>query len=369
MGIDVSLFKSIYNNKRVLVTGHTGFKGSWLVLWLLQLGAKVVGYSQSVLQEPNHYNKLGLDIKSIIGDIRDGEKVNRVFREEQPEIVFHLAAQSLVRHSFKDPVETFTTNVIGTVNVFEAARRANSVQAIINVTSDKCYKNNEWQWGYREIDAIGGHDPYSASKGCSELITNCWRNSFFNTNTYTNPHGTLICSARAGNVIGGGDWAADRIIPDIIRAVSRNEKVKIRNPKAARPWQHVLEPLSGYLLLGQKLLEGNTEYADSWNFGPSEDGHVVVENIVAQAQKAWPTIQYELDITTGHPHETTLLKLDCSKARDRLGWHPVWNHNIAIEKTINWYKRFYESNEVLSWVDLNCYIQDACDKNIEWACK
>ena len=245
------MFNRIYHNKRAIITGYNGFKGSWLALWLLQMGAKITGYSLPPPTEPNHFHLLDMDINSIIGDVRDAEKVKQVFKEHRPEIVFHLAAQPIVKLSYKDPVETFSTNVMGTINIFESSRECDSVCAIVNVTSDKCYENREWPWGYREIDHLGGYDPYSASKGCSEIITRCWRNSFFNLKDYGSAHNTLLASGRAGNVIGGGDWAIDRLIPDIIRAASQNEKVKIRNPDATRPWQHVLEPLSGYLLLGQ----------------------------------------------------------------------------------------------------------------------
>ena len=255
VGRRYDMFNQIYNNKRVLITGHTGFKGSWLALWLSQMGAKITGYSLQPPTEPNHFYLLSMGINSIIGDIRDTDKLKQVFKEQQPEIVFHLAAQPIVRLSYKDPVETFTSNVMGTVNVLEASRESGTVRAIVNVTSDKCYENREWPRGYREMDSLGGYDPYSASKGCAELITSCWRNSFFNLKDYGSAHHTLLASGRAGNVIGGGDWAIDRLIPDIVRSVEQNEKVKIRNPHAIRPWQHVLEPLSGYLILAQKLYE------------------------------------------------------------------------------------------------------------------
>ena len=319
------MFNRIYHNTRVLITGHTGFKGSWLALWLSTMGANVTGYSLPPPTEPNHFDLLGLDINSIIGDIRDAEKLKRVFKEQQPEIVFHLAAQPIVRFSYKDPVETFSSNVMGTINVFEASRESGTVRAIVNVTSDKCYENREWPWGYREIDPLGGYDPYSASKGCAELITSCWRNSFFNLKDYGSTHHTLLASGRAGNVIGGGDWAADRLIPDMMRAVSQNGKVKIRNPHATRPWQHVLEPLSGYLLLGQRLLEGRKEFAEAWNFGPSDDGNATVEEIVGQVKKAWPKIDYEIQCDSDQPHEAGMLRLDCSKARAKLQWRPVWD--------------------------------------------
>jgi len=361
------MFNRIYHNKRVLITGHTGFKGSWLALWLSQMGAKITGYSLQPPTEPNHFQLLDIGINSIIGDICDAGKVKQVFKEQQPEIVFHLAAQPIVRLSYKDPVETFAINVMGTINVFEASRASGMVRAIVNITSDKCYENREWTWGYREIDPLGGHDPYSASKGCSELITSCWRNSFFNLNDYRSAHNTLLASGRAGNVIGGGDWAVDRLIPDMMRAVTQNEKVKIRNPHATRPWQHVLEPLSGYLLLGQKLLEGRKEFAEAWNFGPFEGGNATVGEIAGQIKMFWPKIDYEIDTSPNQPHEAGMLRLDCSKSRTKMQWKPVWDGKTAVEKTALWYRAFYESNEVQSLEDLYKYITDAKCKHIVWA--
>jgi CDP-glucose 4,6-dehydratase len=361
------MFNKIYHNRKVLITGHTGFKGSWLALWLSQMGAHVTGYSLQPPTEPNHFQLLDLNINSVIADIREADKLKQVFVEQQPEIIFHLAAQAIVRRSYKDPVETFSSNVLGTVNVLEAARACSSVRAIVIVTSDKCYENKEWPWGYRENDALGGYDPYSASKGCAEIVTNCWRNSFFNPKDYNAKHSTLLASTRAGNVIGGGDWASDRLIPDIMRAVHQNEKVKIRNPKATRPWQHVLEPLSGYLLLGQKLLEGRKEFADAWNFGPSEEENVSVGEIVVQVKSVWPKIDYEIHQTPDQPHEAGLLHLDCSKARTKLRWIPAWTGNDAVVKTAQWYRAFYESNTIQSLENLKLYIADAQHKHIAWA--
>lgn len=361
------MFNKIYQNRKVLITGHTGFKGSWLALWLTQMGAKITGYSLQPPTEPNHFQVLDLDSNSIIGDIRDADKLKQVFKEKQPEIVFHLAAQAIVRQSYREPLDTLTSNVIGTANVLEAARTCDSVRAIVIVTSDKCYENKEWEWGYREVDALGGYDPYSASKGCAEIITSCWRNSFFNLKDYGNTHQTLLASARAGNVIGGGDWAQDRLIPDIMRAVHQNEKVKIRNPNATRPWQHVLEPLSGYLLLGQKLLEGRNEFADAWNFGPSEEENVSVGEIVHLVKKVWPKIDYEINQMPDQPHEAGLLRLDCSKARAKLKWSPVWDGIDTIEKTTLWYKNFYEYGKILSIDHLHRYIEDAKSKHIAWS--
>ena len=361
------MFNHIYHHRKVLITGHTGFKGSWLSLWLLRMGAEITGYSLQPPTEPNHFNLLNLDIVSIIGDVRDTEKLKQVFTERQPEIVFHLAAQPIVRLSYMDPVATFTSNVIGTINVLEAAREIGTVRAIVNVTSDKCYENREWLKGYKETDPLGGYDPYSASKGCSELLTGCWRNSFFNLKNYGGAHHTLLASARAGNVIGGGDWAVDRLIPDVIRAVSRNETVKIRNPNAIRPWQHVLEPLSGYLLLGQKLLEGRKEFAEAWNFGPSGDGSVTVGEMVDQIKEAWPKINYEINKTPDQLHEASMLRLDCSKALTKLQWTPVWEGAVAVEKTVQWYRAFYESLSIRSLDDLQSYVAASKSKHIVWA--
>lgn len=362
------MFKDIYKNKRVLITGHTGFKGSWLALWLSQIGANIIGYSLLPQTDPNHFQLLNIvDIKSVTGNIRDVDKLKQIFRKHQPEIVFHLAAQAIVREGYKDPVTTFSSNVMGTVNVLEAARCVDTVRAIINVTSDKCYENQEWSWGYREIDPLGGYDPYSASKGCCEIITGCWQNSFFNPKDYGKTHQTLLASARAGNVIGGGDWASDRLIPDIMRAIHKHEKVKIRNPHATRPWQHVLEPLSGYLLLGQKLLDGEKDFAEAWNLGPLDDRNITVEEIVQKIKKIWPRMDYKITKTPHQLHEAGLLRLDCSKAKTKLKWKPAWTSDEAIGKTALWYKDFYESGITLSLEHINNYISDAKTKRIPWA--
>jgi CDP-glucose 4,6-dehydratase len=361
------MYDNIYQKRNVIVTGHTGFKGSWLALWLSQLGANTTGYSLHPPTKPNHIQLLNINMNSIIGDICDIEKLKQVFQEQKPEIVFHLAAQSIVRQSYSDPIETFTSNVLGTVNVLEAARASGTVRAIVNITSDKCYDNREWHWGYREIDKIGGYDPYSASKGCSEIITSCWRNSFFNPKDYQTKHQTLLASARAGNVIGGGDWAHDRLIPDIMRAVSQSKKVTIRNPRAIRPWQHVLEPLSGYLILGQKLLDGRKEFADAWNFGPSETENISVGEIVRQVKRFWPKVEYEIHQDVNQPHEAHLLILDCSKARTKLNWRPVWNGQTTVGNTVQWYKNYYESQSIISAEQIKKYIADAQSINVAWA--
>jgi CDP-glucose 4,6-dehydratase len=362
------MFQNIYENRRVLVTGHTGFKGSWLTLWLSQLGARVVGYSLAPPTKPSHFELLERGaLHSLTGDVRDLPALAAVFREHRPEIVFHLAAQAIVRASYREPLETLASNVIGTAHVLEAARAAASVAALVIVTSDKCYENREGAGGCREEDPLGGYDPYSASKGCAELVTNCWRSSFFNPKDYGRTHGTLLASGRAGNVIGGGDWAADRLVPDIMRAADRGEKARIRNPRSTRPWQHVLEPLSGYLLLGQKLLEGRPEFAAPWNFGPSEAENMTVGEIVDQASRLWPAIGGQADPNPERPHEAASLGLDCSRARTCLQWLPVWTARQAVERTTLWYRAYYESREIQSERHLAQYVAEARQMNIPWA--
>jgi CDP-glucose 4,6-dehydratase len=362
MGVNMqNLFGGIYKNKTVLITGHTGFKGSWLIFWLIKMKAYVIGFSKDIPTNPAHFellqkNNYLKDLIDIRGDIRDGKKLNEVFKEYNPDIVFHLAAQPLVRYSYKNPIETYETNVIGTLKVFEACKEAD-VKAIINITSDKCYENKEWVWGYRENDALGGYDPYSSSKACSEILTNSYRNSFFNLDEYKKTHNTLLASCRAGNVIGGGDWAEDRLISDIVKATVINKKVMIRNPNATRPWQHVLEPISGYLLLGQKLLEGKKEFAGAWNFGPFNEGNIKVIDVLNECKKQWDKIRFEID-NKQHFHEAQFLKLDCNKANFYLKWHPVWNSKKAIKKTIIWYKEFYENNDIITQQQLEEFIKD-----------
>ena len=361
-----NLFSGIYKNKTVLVTGHTGFKGSWLVYWLNQMGAKVVGYSLESPTTPNHIELLNLDINSIIGDIRDLDKLNQTFETYKPDIVFHLAAQPLVRLSYENPIETYETNVIGTLKVFEACRKTN-VKAIVNITSDKAYENKEWIWGYRENDPMGGYDPYSSSKGCADILASSYRNSYFNISEYKTKHNTLLATCRAGNVIGGGDWAKDRLITDIMISVSQGKKVSIRNPKATRPWEHVLEPLSGYLHIGQKLLEEKVEFAEAWNFGPSDEGSITVEEVVKNVKKHWNKIDYEINRDPNQLHEANLLKLDCSKAHILLKWKDVWDSETTFEKTVKWYKSYYEEDKnILTKDDLDSYVFDAKTKCLEW---
>jgi CDP-glucose 4,6-dehydratase len=362
-----SLFGGIYKDKRVLVTGHTGFKGSWLAKWLQLMGAEVFGYSLKPPTIPNHISLLNLNIKSVEADIRDLKKLSNYITEIRPDIVFHLAAQALVRVSYANPFETYTTNVIGTLNLFEACRNAGSVKAIINVTSDKCYENREWIWGYRENDPMGGFDPYSSSKGCSELLTSSYRNSYFNLSGFGTQHHLLLASARAGNVIGGGDWAKDRLIPDLIKAASGNMTVTIRNPGATRPWQHVLDPLSGYLILGWKLLERKKEFAEAWNFGPENENNLSVEEVVDLSKKYWDKLEAKYSKGNSEHHEAGLLMLDCSKANKLLKWRYVWGIEESVQKTISWYKKYYENNKVMTNKDIREYADDAVKQNLIWA--
>ncbi|BBO99911.1 CDP-glucose 4,6-dehydratase [Sulfuriferula nivalis] len=343
---------AFWSGKTVLVTGHTGFKGGWLSLWLQSMGAKVVGFALAPPTHPSLFLAANVadGMVSIEGDIRDYAAVLAVFKQHQPEIVIHMAAQALVRYSYANPVETYATNVMGTVHLFEAARQTGSVRAIVNVTSDKCYENREWVWGYRENEPMGGYDPYSSSKGCAELVTSAYRNSFFNPQDYAH-HGVAVASARAGNVIGGGDWAEDRLIPDIIRAITQGEPVRIRSPHAIRPWQHVLEPLSGYLVLAQKLYEAGVAYADAWNFGPNETDAKPVQWIVEQLTQNWGEgASWVLD-EGEHPHEAHYLKLDCSKAKARLNWHPRWQLEDALQAIVDW-QRAYQAGRDMRVVTL-----------------
>lgn len=362
-----ALFGGIYNHKKVLVTGHTGFKGSWLVYWLHKMGAEVYGYSLAAPSETNHIGLLDLEIAEEIADIRDLDKMSAFVEKVQPEIVFHLAAQALVRESYEAPIDTFSTNVMGTLNVFEACRKVKSVKVIVNVTSDKCYENKEWVWGYRENEAMGGYDPYSASKGCAELLASSYRNSYFNTDNYKKTHNVLLGCVRAGNVIGGGDWAADRLIPDIVRAASENEKVQIRNPKATRPWQHVLEPLSGYLTLGWNLLNEKKDYADGWNFGPDNRSNLSVDEIITLSKKEWDKVEVSYSHNPADHHEANLLMLDCSKANKLMKWKPVWDIDATLNKTIGWYKSFYLDGKVNTDRDLTDYVSSAKQAEIIWA--
>ncbi|MGD0960581.1 MAG: CDP-glucose 4,6-dehydratase [Methylomonas sp.] len=331
---------AFWNGKRVLLTGHTGFKGSWLSLWLQSLGADVVGYALAPSTLPSLFEiaDLGKGMTSIIGDIRDLESLLAVFAKHKPEMVIHMAAQPLVRYSYQNPVETYATNVMGTVNMLEAVRNTPGVKAVVNITTDKCYENREWVWSYRENEPMGGYDPYSNSKGCAELVSAAYRSSYFNADGYTQ-HGVALATVRAGNVIGGGDWAQDRLIPDILAAFEQGKPVNIRNPRAIRPWQHVLEPLRGYLTLAERLFEHGASFAESWNFGPNDQDAKSVGWIVGQMAAMWGNeAQWRID-TSEHPHEANYLKLDISKARSRLNWHPEICLNDALQLIIDWSKQ------------------------------
>lgn len=355
------MFNNIYENKKVFLTGHTGFKGSWLALWLNQLGAKVCGYSLAPNTVPSMFNVLGIENKiekSVIGDILDNITLEKAMSDFEPDIVFHLAAQPLVRLSYSEPVLTYKTNVIGTLNVLEAARKCKSVKVFVNVTTDKCYENKEINRGYKEDEPMGGHDMYSSSKGCVEIMSSSYRRSFLqNDGSYA------MATARAGNVIGGGDWALDRLIPDCIRAINNNEKIEIRNPIAVRPWQHVLEPLSGYLLLGEKLLEDGKIYAEGFNFGPNEDSVLKVADVAQKVIEFYG--QGEVVIhKKDNLHEAGLLMLNIEKAKKVLNWSPVYTPNQAIEKTVEWYKHFYANDTDMYYFTLNQISEYT--KNINW---
>ncbi len=361
------LFGGIYLNKKVLVTGHSGFKGSWFCKWLELMGAEVLGYSLEPDTKPNHFENLDLKCKSIFCDIKDIQKLENTILEFKPEIIFHFAAQPLVRVSYLQPYETIQTNIVGTANLLEIIRKVNFVKAFINITSDKCYENKEIEnKAYVESDSLGGYDIYSASKACSELITSSYRDSFFNLDNYKNTHNTLIATCRAGNVIGGGDWSLDRLIPDIIKSIVERKKVLIRNPNAIRPWQHVLEPLSGYLLVGQSLLEEKKEFARAWNFGPEKDSEIYVEDLVKKIKKYWDSFEYEIEQNKSNPHEANFLKLDSSLAKNKLEWKPIFDIDKCLEKTIFWYKEFYEENKINTIEDIQEFIIEAKRKKLKW---
>jgi len=326
--------QAFWQGKKVFLTGHTGFKGGWLALWLKKLGAEVYGYALSPPTTPNLFTIANINSDmavSTIADIRDLSALTKAIQAAQPDVVFHLAAQPLVRQSYLDPVETYSVNVMGTVNLFEVVRKTPSIKAIVNVTTDKCYENREWIWPYREDEAVGGYDPYSSSKGCSELVTSAYRRSFLNET------GVALASARAGNVIGGGDWAVDRLIPDFLKAIDAGETLVIRSPESVRPWQHVLEPLAGYLILAEKLYSNGQAYAEAWNFGPAESDARNVEWIIQQLVIAIPGAVWCLD-DQPQPHEANFLRLDSSKAHSRLGWRPRWKLNAALELIVSWHQ-------------------------------
>lgn len=337
-----------FSGKKILITGHTGFKGSWLSILLSMLGAKVYGYSLEPPTNPSLFVETGLSslMQSHIGDIRDYEHFSSVLKEVEPEIVIHMAAQPLVRESYLNPIDTYTTNVIGTVNILDAVRHSSGVKVVLVITTDKCYENKEWVWGYRENEALGGYDPYSSSKACSEIAVASFRSSFFNLLDY-DKHGTVVATARAGNVIGGGDWATDRLIPDFFRSISKQEQLVIRSPLATRPWQHVLEPLTGYLMLVRKAFEHGPEYGQAWNFGPDDDDVQNVEWIARTICELWGDgASYTVD-SSPKPHEARYLKLDCSKAKTELGWKPRWSISKTLATIVEWNKCWISGGDVL----------------------
>lgn len=333
--------------KKVLVTGHTGFKGSWLSLWLYLLGANVTGYALNPPTNPSLYHLANIKelLHDIRGDIRDRELLYNTIKNLKPDVVFHLAAQPLVGQSYQHPVETYETNVMGTVNLLDCIREIGGIGAVINVTTDKCYENQEWFWGYRENDRLGGFDPYSNSKACSELVTEAYRNSYFNPQHYSS-HGVALATARAGNVIGGGDFAQDRLIPDIIRSILQGEDLILRNPQAIRPWQHVLEPLAGYLLLAEGLYNQGAKYASSWNFGPDDADSQSVEWIQQNLYALLQQKRSYITMPVAQYHEAGWLRLDCSKAKHLLGWKPVWNLMQCLEKIVEWLDVFQQSGDL-----------------------
>lgn len=335
-----------WKGKRVFLTGHTGFKGSWLSLWLMSMGAEVKGFSLAQPTSPSLFSVARLEktMNSEMGDIRDLATLSKSLREFNPDILIHMAAQSLVRLSYSQPIETYSTNVMGTLHVLESARQCTNLRAIVNITTDKCYENREWEWGYRENEPMGGHDPYSNSKGCAELVTSAYRKSFFNTE-----QSAALASARAGNVIGGGDWATDRLIPDILRAFEKGQPVIVRNPHSTRPWQHVLEPLSGYLVLAQSLWQNGHKNAEGWNFGPKDEDAKPVDWILNKMISAWGQgASWQLD-TNSHPHEATHLKLDISKAHTRLHWSPTWNLENTLGKIVAWHRAWLSGNDMANY--------------------
>lgn len=361
-----------YRGKTVAITGHTGFKGSWLATWLTHMGARVVGYALEPPSEPSHFECCRIDehvAQHILGDVRDYEKLTTTFRTHRPDIVLHLAAQALVRPAYRDPRHTFEVNIMGTVNVLEAARQCESVQGLVVVTSDKCYRNVGWEWSYRESDQLGGHEAYSTSKACAELVSAAYQDPVFQH--HSSPSTQLpVATARAGNAIGGGDWATDRIIPDIIRAVVGDQELVIRHPGATRPWQHALEALSGYLWLAKRLTEAPEQFATAWNFGPHEERMVTVEQILRKVIANWPAPKLKIKINGGrNDMEKLILGVDCSRAHHRLGWHAVWPVDTTLEATIDWYRAYYagENMHAFTVKQIERYAQDAQQQNVAWA--
>jgi CDP-glucose 4,6-dehydratase len=359
------LFGGVYAGRRVLVTGHTGFKGSWLAAWLARMGAIVTGVALDPDTTPSHWTELGMEgVDDQRIDLRDAAALDAAIARCQPEFVFHLAAQALVRRSYRDPVGTFAANVTGLVNLLESVRRCESVRVVVNATTDKVYADAASPQAFREDDALGGHDPYSTSKACAELVSDCYRKSFFETQAQGNAR-IRLATARAGNVIGGGDWAEDRLVPDLVRAARSGSALRIRNPDATRPWQHVLEPLSGYLRLGQQMWAGPVS-GGAWNFGPSRDGEVTVGELASRLASHWPALRIEVDAAP-HPHEAAVLRLDSGKAIDALQWRPVWGIETTAAQTIDWYRAFYADTALRTQDDLAAYVDSARALDVSWA--
>lgn len=359
-----ALFGGVYAGRKVLVTGHTGFKGSWLALWLTAMGARVGGLALEPDTDPSHWHLLGLEPEhDARADLREANAVVEAVQSFGPEVIFHLAAQSLVRRGYRDPVATFATNVGGLVNLLEAARECGAVRVIVNATTDKVYETPAAQDGHVESDPLGGHDPYSTSKACAELVSACYRRSYFTDGTAG--HNILLATARAGNVIGGGDWCEDRLVPDAVRAAISGQPLRLRNPDAIRPWQHVLEPLSGYLRIGQLLLEGRIA-PGAWNLGPSPQASLAVGDVVRRLQQAWPALRVELD-TGPHPQETQRLALESGRAARELDWHPVWDAATSLDRTMDWYRAQSGHGELRSHGDLASFVRDARRAGMAWA--
>ncbi|MEA4925065.1 MAG: CDP-glucose 4,6-dehydratase [Syntrophomonadaceae bacterium] len=368
-----TIFDRVYRDRKVLITGHTGFKGSWLSVWLGLLGARVIGYALPPPTQPSLFELLGLNqrLLSIEGDVRDKRHLEQVVKQHQPDMVFHLAAQPIVRLSYECPHLTYETNIMGTVNLLEAVRNTNSVRVGLIITSDKCYENQEWLYAYRENAPLGGYDPYSSSKAGAELVAGCYQRSFFNPERY-NEHRMALATARAGNVIGGGDWAADRIVPDAVRALSAGKPIVIRNPLAVRPWQHVLDPLAGYLWLAAKMWSEGNSYSSAWNFGPDNHENLSVGQLADNIVKNWGSGEWQSDSgDQSRLHEANNLILDCSKARALLDWTPVYKVDEALDKTVEWYKAYYFDSKQdiydLTWNQVQAYVKRARELGLRWA--
>lgn len=371
---NLGLFENIYKDKRVLVTGHTGFKGSWLSYWLTRMGAQVWGYSLNPQTDPNHWdilnnaheNTLLKSNRDIRGDIRNFENLHELVCDIKPDIIFHLAAQALVLTSYEDPITTYASNLMGSLNLYEAARKSKTCKVIISITSDKVYQNDDQKHAFSEDDHLGGYDPYSSSKACVEIMTSSYRNSFLNIAKYKLEHNLLLATTRAGNVIGGGDWAKNRLIPDIVRATINSEKVTLRNPTSTRPWQHVLDPISGYLQLGQNLLAEKHTFSGAWNFGPKNETSWSVLEVIQALKTRWPKVEYLSNANTSQLHEAKTLVLNCQKSSELLSWIPIWDTKESLEKTVDWYRDYYAENKINTEENLLQFISTAQRKGAVW---